>query len=159
MPGPLSPDSPPLRSRSHLEGLFLLVSCPSSAIPLFWLRLSASLISFLHIVGSRICRFVGICPWHTHVAELFAVRICAIEERPSQLFPQRFYCPIFLMYFVLRAPPIFVISLFLTILPRTASMVVGLMSGRKSEISFLEMGFMLRRTVASILSALVAYSP
>jgi len=106
MPGPLSPDSPPLRSRSHLEGLSLLVSCPSSAIPPFWLRLSASLISFLHIVGSRICRFVGICPWHTHVAELFAVRICVIEERPSQLFPQRFYCPIFLMYFVLRAPPV-----------------------------------------------------
>src|SRR5664280_1979813 len=104
MPGPLSPDSPPLRSRSHLEGLFLLVSCPSSAIPLFWLRLSASLISFLHIVGSRICRFVGICPWYTHVAELFAVRICVIEEKPSQLFPQRFYCPIFLTYFVLRAP-------------------------------------------------------
>jgi len=95
----------------------------------FWLRLSASLISFLHIVGSRICRFVGICPWHTHVAELFAVRICVIEERPSQLFPQRFYCPIFLMYFVLRAPPVFVISPFLTILPRAASMVVGLMSG------------------------------
>src|SRR5450756_899183 len=77
--------SPLFRSRSHLKGLSLLVSCPSSAIPLFWLRLSASLISFLHIVGSKICRFVGICPWHTHVAELFAVRICVIAVSYTHL--------------------------------------------------------------------------